>query len=445
MKKRLVAIACLIALMFSMSTLGSISVFAAEDGETNPWLDFYTLSEIPDYSFAVIGDIQSITYLDAHKETSYLDGMFDWILENKEARSIEYVFSLGDSVDTLISWPNEEPYFANEYNPLEWQTAATQFARLNGKIPYSVIRGNHDDEAGYHQYICTDDYKSQMDGFYYNPDEAAIDGNSMSNSYRKIEIYGQKYLMMTLDFDTNDGAIEWANNVIAANPDHKVIVSIHAYLYDERKCTEIGNKTNTSDNFFYKDKVGQPGIDDEEDGDTSHDYFMFDGQVFWDEIFSKHENVFMVLSGHIRDVEDPIIRTRKSPKGNHVFEILVNPQTYDEVNGNPTTDDEGNTVPAVGAGAFVMMLNFSNDGNKIEIEYISTATGKHFKAKNQVVKTVPGYSMMQLKSTTTTTAPAAVEEQKSGCKGAVLSTAAVTSVIGTSLAAFAMRKRKEND
>ena len=435
MKKRLVAIVCLIALMLSMSTLGAISVFAAED-ETNPWLDFYTLSEIPDYSFAVIGDIQSLTELDTHKGTNYLGGMFDWILANKDARGIEYVFSLGDSVETLISWPNDEVYNASVNNPLEWQKAASQFARLDGVIPYSVIRGNHDDEAGYHQYICTNAYKSQMEGFYYNPDEVALDGNSMSNSYRKLEVGGQKYLMMTLDFDTNDGAIAWANNVISANPDYKVIVSIHAYLDKEK---------GTNKNYLLKETVGQPGADNEEDGDPNHDKFEFDAQVFWDEIFSKHENMFMVLSGHVRNVEDPIIRTRKATNGNHVFEVLVNPQTYDATNGSPTTDDEGNTVPAVGAGAFVLLLNFSHDGNKIEFEYISTATGKHFKAKNQVVKTVPGYSMMQLKSTTTTAAPAATEEQKSGCKGAVLSTAAVTSVIGTSLAAFAMRKRKENN
>ena len=133
MKKRLVAIVCLIALMLSMSTLGALTVFAEESDGT--WLDSYTLSEIPDYSFAVIGDIQSLTYLDTHTGTSYLDGMFDWILANKDARGIEYVFSLGDSVETLISWPNDETYNASVNNPLEWQTAAAQFARLDGVIP----------------------------------------------------------------------------------------------------------------------------------------------------------------------------------------------------------------------------------------------------------------------------------------------------------------------
>ncbi len=456
MKKRLVAIVCLIALMLSMSTLGSLSVFAeGEDGEENPWLEFYDLSDIPDYSFAVIGDIQSLTYLDTDaqvraqvglpevRSTSYLSTLFDWIIENKDERKIEYVFGLGDSVETLSTFPNSSettdpdyPYYSDIRNPIEWAYAGSQFARLDGVIPYSVVRGNHDDEAGYHQYICTDDYKNQMDGFFYDETKPALDGNSMSNSYRKIEFSGQKYLMMTLDFDTNEDVIAWANNVIAANPDYRVIVSLHAYLDKDK---------GTGKNYFLKEEIAQPGADSQEDNDTNHDWFDFDAEIFWTEIFSKHENMFMVLSGHVREVEDPIIRNRKGTKGNHVFEVLVNPQTYDRTHGTDVTDEETGVTTPGQAGGFVMILNFSHDGNKVEFEYISTVTGKHFKAKNQTVKTLPGTSMMTLKTTTTTTTPASSDENKGGCKGAVLSTAAVTSVIGTSLAAFAMRKRKENN
>ena len=432
MKKRLVAIVCLIALLLSMTTLGTFSTSAEGD-----FLESYTLSETPDYSFAVIGDIQSLTEFDTHTGTKYLSTMFDWIINNKDARGIEYVFSLVDSVETLISWPNDEVYNASVNNPLEWQKAASQFKRLDGVIPYSVIRGNHDDEAGYHQYICTTDYKSQMDGFFYDETKAALDGNSMSNSYRKIEIAGQKYLMMTLDFDTNDDVIAWANNVISSNPDYRVIVSVHAYLNDEK------GKTN----YFLKEEVGQPGADNEEDGDENHDWFDFDGQVFWDEIFSKHANMFMVLSGHVRDVEDPVIRTRKATNGNHVFEVLVNPQTYDATYGVDQVDEEtGDVIRKANAGGFVLMLNFSRNGNKIEFEYISTANGgKHFKAQNQTVKTVPGTSTLVLLTTVATTEAPADDTSKGGCGSAILSTVSVAGVIGTSLAAFAMRKRKENN
>ena len=93
-----------------------------------------------------------------------------------------------------------------------------------------------------------------------------------------------------------------------------------------------------------------------------------------------------------------------------------------------------------------MMLNFSNNGNKIEFEYYSTANGKHFKVSNQAIKSVPGTNSMVLKTTTEATTTAATEEVSGGgCGGAVLSTVAATSVVVTSLTAFAMRKRKENN
>lgn len=343
MKKRLLSIVCIVALLLSMTAF-PISAAAAD------WITQSPPSDV-DYSFAVLGDIQTLTWYDRRDGTDYVESMFDWILNNRESRKIEYVIGLGDTIETLSTWP-ESGYNTSVANPGEWSLSSAQFARLDGVIPYLVIRGNHDDEAGYHSYICTEDYKNQMNGFFYDPSKPAVYGNSMSNSYQKITVGGEKYLMLALDYDLNDDIISWANAVIEANPDYKVIVSVHVYL--------------ASNGDFYQGRVGQPGVNDQNDGDPWHDFITFDGEALWNDLFSKHENVFMVLSGHVA-ITDPIVQTRTGDAGNKVTEILVDPQAYDE-------DDPS---------GMVMMLNFIEGGNEIKIEYLSSIKNKHFKASNQ--------------------------------------------------------------
>ena len=357
MKKRLLCIVCIIALLLSMT---AFPVSAAD----SDWITRSAPSGV-DHSFAVLGDIQTLTWHDRRSGTNYVETMFDWLIDNRQSRSIEYVFGLGDTIETLSTWP-ENGYNTSVTNPAEWALTSEQFARLDGVIPYLVIRGNHDDEAGYHSYICTDDYKSQMSGFFYDPTKPAVGGNSMSNSYRKITVGTQKYLMLALDYDINEDIIAWANAVIEANPDYRVIISVHVYL-------------NSSGGFF-KGNVGQPGVNDQTDGDAWHDWIYFDGEALWNDLFAKHANIFAVMCGHVA-ITDPIVQTRTGNAGNKVTEILVDPQAYDE-------DDPS---------GMVMMLNFMDGGKELQIEYLSSVKEKHFKASNQ--KTVKVLANIDLEET----------------------------------------------
>ena len=418
MKKRIIAAICLVAMLASMTTLGSLQSSAA-----SMWID-KDMPENLDYSFAVLGDIQSITYFDAHNSTTYLEDMFDWILDNKEERKIEYIFALGDTVETLTTYPNKNR------NPLEWVTARTQFRRLYDKagnviIPYTVIRGNHDDEGGYHKYICNDNYKAQIDGFGYDPTRPATLGNSMSNSYRKIEIGNHKYLMLGLDYNADDAAIEWANNVISSHPDYKVIVSVHAYL--------------NSRGETYAGEIGSSDVNNQ-----TLEYVPFNGMKLWTKIFREHENIFMILNGHVA-VNRPIVNTRTGVNGNEVIEILVDPQGFDW----DQVVDYGEK-----AGGFVLMLNFTNGGETLELEYYSTAYGKFYGTENQRVIELPDGTLPTFippvvttttttGETTTTTTTVDAESDKQGCKAAI-STAAIACTIGTALSAFAMRRRERD-
>ena len=435
MKNRIISIICLIALLLSMTTLGVFSAYSA----TPLWIDKEPAQNV-DYSFAVIGDIQTITKTDCNQGTRYVATLFEWLIQNQRTRRISYVFGLGDTIDTLTSYP--ESYNPSVNNPREWELASGQINMLNGIIPYSIVRGNHDDEGGYHKYICNDYYVSQMEGFYYDPLLPATAGNSMSNSYRKIEICGHKYLMLSLDYQITDGVKSWANEVISSNPDYHVIVSMHAFV------AKWGG--------IWQGAIGQAN-----EFNVTEEVF-FDGQALWDDVFSRHENVFMILSGHA-SVPDPVIRTKTGENGNEVLCILVDPQTEDEV------DPSG----------MVLMLNFKGGGAEIEFEYLSTSKTEkpYLRAENQYTIPTPGNALpivstappletaaptaarsTQEVSTTTraprTTrektkneTPIATEEETSGgvkCSASITSTLSVACIIGTSLSAFAMRKRKDD-
>ena len=434
MKNRVISIVCLIAMLVSMTTLGALSSASAE-----LWIDKEPAKNV-DYSFAVVGDIQTITYTDCNQGTRYVANLFEWLIENKSSRKIEYVFELGDTVETLTSYPPS--YNPEVNNPREWQLASTSISMLNGIIPYSVVRGNHDDEGGYHKYICTDYYQSQMDGFYYDPGLPATAGNSMSNHYRKIEIGGHKYLMLSLDYNVNDNTKAWANQIISENPDYHVIVSIHAFLHNS------GN--------IFNGMIGQAN----ENNETVETFFS--GEALWNDVLSQHENVFMVLCGHA-SVPAPKISTDTGVHGNEVLKILVNPQEEDTIAPN----------------GMVLMINVKGGGAEIEFEYLSTSrTSKpYMQAENQYTIPTPGNALPIVsvapsteetptttrtvtEAETTTRAPrttkekitrevtAADEEQGSSsgvkCSASITSTLTAACIIGTSLSAFAMRKRQED-
>lgn len=345
MKKRFLAILCIVALLLPMAALPAVAATNWQD--ESYWTD-YQLKNTPDYSFAVLGDIQYLTSTDVDNGHHYTRLLFDWIMDNKDTKNIQYVFGLGDTINTLSSWP-EDGYSTSIHNPAEWTLAAAQFARLSkAGIPYMVVRGNHDDEAGFNKYICTNDYKNQMSGFFYDDTKAAKDGNSMSNSFRKITIGEEKYLMLGLDYNIyNNAAVRnWASDVIAANPDHKVIVSIHAYL------SSGGSLLNTD--------IGEAGTN-QSDGNKWTDFEYFSATQLWNDIFSKHANIAAILCGHV-SVDQPVVTTRTGANGNKVIEILVDPQST----------DEGRYLDGIRRCGFVLMLNFSNGGKTMELEYIST-------------------------------------------------------------------------
>ena len=305
------------------------------------------------YSFAVIGDTQIVSEYDDANDTEYLAGIYEWILENKEDKNIEYVFGLGDITENN--------------NAAEWQLAKDQISQLNGKIPYSIIRGNHDltnfrtteGDEGWNKDWFTEylgaDYKAQLvDGGFYTNDNAW-------NSYRTFTAGDVDYLFMMLDYGAKDDVLSWASSVIAAHPTHNVIITTHAYLFHDGST-----------------------LDASEDAPPSTLGAQYNnGDEMWAKLISKHENIVLVMCGHDPS-ENIIVSQDKGVNGNTVTSMLIDAQAMDQA------EVDAGRVPT----GTVAMLYFSEDGKNVQVEYYATSQctdtqDTYFKQENQFEFTLP--------------------------------------------------------
>ena len=276
------------------------------------------------YSFAVVGDTQIISYEDPDN----LHKIYDWIIDNKENENIQFVFGLGDITDRDTD--------------AEWIIAKEQIHRMDGVVPYSVIRGNHDGSGQYLKYFPYSDYADVLAGSY---DE------TMFNTFQKLTVGETNYLIVNLDVGASDEVLAWANDVVAAHSNYNVIVTTHAYLdYD-------GNWID--DSFYVAPTVlGFPN----------------NGDDIWEKFVSKHANISLVLCGHV-DNDNITVTTAVGDHGNTVTQMLIDPQGLDA---------------GYGSTGMVAMLYFSEDGKNVDVRYYSTVRESYFRDENQFAMEMPG-------------------------------------------------------
>lgn len=302
------------------------------------WLDSHETTLDYAYSFAVVGDTQWLSLYKSEK----MEGIYDWILENKDSKKIAHVFGLGDITE---GWNTRN-------KEAEWVNAQQYIYKLNGQIPYSIVRGNHDESKYFNKYFATEEYMSQFDGCF-------MAEGDVRNSYKLFTVGKTDYLFLTLDFGASDEALAWANEVVRTHPDHKVIVTTHGYQNFD------GNRLTQSNGPSYV-TIGTSGDVDYSVGDNIGRSYN-NGESIWEKFVSQHPNIFLVMCGHTPE-EDILLLQSEGNHGNVVNQMLINPQWMD-----PQKDGVG----------MVCMLYFNEDGTQMEVEWICTDTGKYYKAYNQ--------------------------------------------------------------
>ena len=295
------------------------------------WFDGKDVTLDYAYSFAVVGDTQFL----CQKYPDKMLSLYDWIVDNKDQKKITQVIGLGDITEGVWDVSNSD---------VEWTTALNAISKLDGVIPYSLVRGNHDQASFFDRYFANENYMSQFDGFMNEGD--------LTNSYKLFTIGSTKYMLLTLDYGASDDVLEWANDIVEKHSDYKVIVTTHAYLYNDGTTLSMGDTALPSDHS---------------DADSSPMKIYNDGEQIWEKFVSKHPNILLVLSGH--DPCDNVVTLQSvGAHGNVVTQMLIDPQTMDL---------------EMGGVGMVCMLYFSADGSQMEVEWYSTDKAQYYKHMNQ--------------------------------------------------------------
>jgi len=304
----------------------------------------------PAYSFAVVGDIQYITEYDAKNGTTHVKEMHEWIANNVGNKNIQYVAGMGDVTNRNIAE--------------EWEVALEAISVLNGKVPYSVINGNHDLYTGTTTSSHAIPGKTQLGptaiDSYFGKDSAYIsqftgangglyEPGSVRNTYYKFTVGETDWLFINLDFAPSDDVLKWANQVVASHPEHKVVMTTHGYLHMD----------------------GTP-ISDEDSGSLKGDA-LNNGEEMWTKFVSLHENIVMVLSGHMES-NNIMMKQAKGVKGNTVTQFLIDQQAVD----SPYMSSEGKPL------GLIAMFYFDQNGKNVSVEWYSPLRDKYFQTRNQL-------------------------------------------------------------
>lgn len=248
------------------------------------------------FEFVVLPDTQ--TYIEEYPDV-YMKQM-QWIADQNDRFS--FVLHVGD-----ITQNNSEE---------EWEIAKAGFSMLDGKIPYHLALGNHDMGSGPGKFADTRNTVLANQFFPYetykrnNNIIATYPENSIDNSCAEHELIGMKWLVFSLEFGPRNITIDWASDIIAKHPNHKIIINTHAYLYND-------NTLHDGEDWYLPQKYGV--------GKATGEHALNDGGQLWEKLVSIHKNSIMVFCGHIigSGVGQLVLNNNYS---NHVYQMLANYQ-----------------------------------------------------------------------------------------------------------------------
>ena len=396
-KARRISTLITLVLLVAVMVFGVVAIpaFAAE--ETKEQSGFFTKDpKDPStyaYSMAVVGDTQTLSDSDYNNRDTdgyvkRMDTLYNWISNNIEAKKIGLVLGLGDIVENWenpLDFPTYEGKEEGKQSIWEWENAGRVFnaylENANGvKVPYTLVRGNHDSDTAYNTFIASDvmsDYRAQFAG---NNAGYYVDSNGKTKydtSYMKLTIGTTNWLVFTIDWAATERELDWAADLISNNSGYRVILTMHDYLHHDRT---VDGKTGSADtakpnpNWDYStDMLGNNKTAENPEGP------VYNADGIWERLVSRYSNIDLVLSGHQAN-DAPQRSQLVGVNGNTITQILIDPQSMDLAAKNTS-----------GTG-MVAMLYFNDDGslagtqwdNKtVDLEWYSTIKDKYFKTTNQ--------------------------------------------------------------
>jgi hypothetical protein len=247
------------------------------------------------FTIILMPDTQNYTDSSFGAIPQYFFDQTKWIRDAADSLNIRMVAHLGD----IVQNPRERS---------QWSLADSAFATIDASIPYILCLGNHDitgtsNSGNEERTSLVDDffppsrftgnpiYDNNLGG---NPEAHFMEPGKSDNYYLYFSGGGMDFLIIAIEFQPRDKTLDWANEVVATHPDHRCIVVTHAYLNAESK-REIS---------YYE--IGGNGSSE-----------------IWDKFVKKHDNMFMVLCGHILG---EAMLVSNGENGNEVYQILADYQ-----------------------------------------------------------------------------------------------------------------------
>jgi hypothetical protein len=248
------------------------------------------------FTIAVLPDTQ----IYAMSYPQIFNAQTQWIANNAAANKIKFVIGVGD--------------ITNNNNTTQWQVAQNAIRLMDGIVPYSVLPGNHDmgsngssdtrDTALFNTYFPLSHYswRPTFGGVY------PAEPTRHDNNYHKFSAGGTDWLVLSLEFGPRGPVLDWANQVVAAHPNHRVIVATHTYMYYDETRHGTGDSWNPH-GYGINTAIGGTN----------------DGEEMWTKFVKLHSNISIVLNGHIlNDGQGRLVSIGNN--GNKVYQMLSNYQ-----------------------------------------------------------------------------------------------------------------------
>jgi hypothetical protein len=188
-----------------------------------------------------------------------------WIVNNRSTWNIQFVIGEGDIVNT----PS---------NNFEWVNADASIKVLdNAGMPYVLAIGNHDYDDILPSARGTTAYNKWFGIARYSKHPWYLGhlDTTNENFYATFTVNGQRYIVMALEYYPRDSALSWAESVMQANSDAKVLVVTHSFLFTD------GTRGDICDTNNMRGTTGR------------------NAETSWEETLKDQANLQLVVSGHL--------------------------------------------------------------------------------------------------------------------------------------------------
>lgn len=296
----------------------------------------------PDFSLILFPDTQYY-----HGNYAYvLQDQVNWVVSHKTSLNIQAVVGLGDIVDgggypvdnagNVVGTCNTAPPSGWQ---TQWQQSQSAVSTLTSHgIYYQPTIGNHDYdcEADRPQPRSTTNYFHYFGKMGISPTAYILDqyGNRTPNFYKTMKIGSVNFMVLSLELFPQSWVVNAANTLIS-NFNGPVIVATHAYLSNDGSGPTFG--TTFPAGSAYPLCSGFSGSIYGCLPDSLNSYKPVgggtDGIGLWYNLVSKHSNIFMALSGHVRNPNPG--NYPNVPNYNGVGRVDCNVQSWTTLCSNP--------------------------------------------------------------------------------------------------------------